>query len=476
MRTNSSHSECWKIAACVALVLLLLQTIGALVFWQERMLFYDAPFVAFRLINLGELQIAEHRYGSFITQMVPLAGSWLQLPLKLILIGYNLSFPVFYLLVGLLLIRWRAYPFVILLALYLSLFVSNAYFWTNNEVHQGTAWLMLWMGFLWRAQEQEYNPWIVLCGSLPLMFLAVFTHPLLIFSTVFLWVFLLVDKRFRKFPTWLLLSLSTVLFLLVFIKQQMSRGGWYDASKIEQITKANAGEMLQAFGNEMSLTFLKQMAVNYWLFPLLLLFGLFTLLQQRRRWQLLWTLGSLTAFYLMLCLSFPDWVTFHAESEWMTFSLIGVTPFVFYGLPCYTAMRAAGLLALIFVVRLLYMAADAPKFVKRQELRHQMVAQMRAKGLTKVALLDARQELSFDGLPPWALPVESMYASVFQGDTVQRTVIVIDSGKAAQVENLPVAQLAAPWELYWPEKWNSYYFHPDTVHRYQVMTLEELMR
>src|SRR4051794_9292145 len=42
--------------------------IGAAYFSLERILFSDASYILFRLINLNSLQIQEQRYGSFITQ------------------------------------------------------------------------------------------------------------------------------------------------------------------------------------------------------------------------------------------------------------------------------------------------------------------------------------------------------------------------------------------------------------------------
>src|SRR3954464_15537845 len=42
--------------------------LGAAYFSLERILFSDASYILFRLINLNSLQIQEQRYGSFITQ------------------------------------------------------------------------------------------------------------------------------------------------------------------------------------------------------------------------------------------------------------------------------------------------------------------------------------------------------------------------------------------------------------------------
>ena len=59
---------------------------GAAFFYMERMLFLDASFILFRIINLGEFQIQEHRYGSFITQAFPLIAAKLHLPIQVVVL------------------------------------------------------------------------------------------------------------------------------------------------------------------------------------------------------------------------------------------------------------------------------------------------------------------------------------------------------------------------------------------------------
>src|SRR5690242_15572307 len=82
----------------------LLLLVGAAYFSLERILFSDASFILFRLINLHGLQIQEHRYGSAITQGIPLLASRLHMPLKAIVFLYSVSFNLFYLVVAALLL------------------------------------------------------------------------------------------------------------------------------------------------------------------------------------------------------------------------------------------------------------------------------------------------------------------------------------------------------------------------------------
>src|SRR6185436_11625598 len=101
----------------------------------------------FRIINLGELQPQEYRFGSFITQIFPLLGSKLHLPLSWIVVLYSASFNLFYLAVAaILVLKIKEYALAILMSFYYVLFVSDSYFWISNEVHQGIAWMFLFFG------------------------------------------------------------------------------------------------------------------------------------------------------------------------------------------------------------------------------------------------------------------------------------------------------------------------------------------
>lgn len=459
---------------CFGAMLLLL--LGGLVFWRERMLFYDAAFISFRIINMGSLQIMEHRYGSFITQLVPLAGAWMGWTLKAILIAYSVSFPVFYLLVFYLLCRWRAFPLAILLTLYFTLLVSGTFFWTNNEVHQGTAWLFLWLGWMWRGNTVPAAGWSLAGCSLLLIPLSVFTHPLIIFSAVFLWVFLLLDKRMTRLPRWLIWFNSLWLLATVLVKQQMSRAGWYDSDKISQITGAGFKDIIAALGNDMSLNFLRQLATNYWVFVLVSLWGMVVLFRAGKLLTGLWLMGSMTVLYVLICLSFPEWLLFHAESEWMTFSLMGATPFVFYVLPKLKSRKAGWLVGMLLVVRFIYIGMAAPAYVARQQLISRIVAQMAERKLHKLVLTDGEDFLFWGHLEPWGLPVETLYASALNEDRIQRSAILLNHENVEPVLFYKHNELAGPWKAYPVAELNARYFRMDTTRGYEVLTYAELMR
>ena len=101
---NIAADRTSKKQAITALGALVLLLIGAVIYFRERMLFADASAILFKIINSGQIEIVEHRYGSFITQLFPYLAVKLHLSLEIIVLLYSISFNLFYLGVAVLLV------------------------------------------------------------------------------------------------------------------------------------------------------------------------------------------------------------------------------------------------------------------------------------------------------------------------------------------------------------------------------------
>ena len=186
MIPENDKTYCWpyRLSLLVLLVLLILSFFT----YRERMLFTDPAWVAFNIINTKSLLITEYRIGTFITQIFPLIGVYLGLSLKAILILYSISHYLFFLAIAILVgTVWKQKWLAILLALYLTVFVSDLYYWPNNEVHQGLGWMFLFLGlYLHRRNLGRFHAWHHLL-LLAFAFLALSSHMLVMLPFGFLW-------------------------------------------------------------------------------------------------------------------------------------------------------------------------------------------------------------------------------------------------------------------------------------------------
>lgn len=132
--------------------------IGSVVFYKERMLFVDPAFITFEIINNKTFIFSENRYGAFITQIFPLISVHLNASLNVVLVLYSVSFYLFYLLVAFLSGSvFKQKLLAILFIFYLCFFVSDVYFWPNNEIHQAVGWMILFLSLFNYCQEKYWK-------------------------------------------------------------------------------------------------------------------------------------------------------------------------------------------------------------------------------------------------------------------------------------------------------------------------------
>lgn len=410
-----------RILLCLLFVVLLL---GAVVFDRERMLFCDAPHMILEILNKGGLQIQEHRYGSFITQAFPLLAAKAGLPLWGVVLLYSISFNLFYLAVAaLLLFGFRNVPLAVLMALYYTLFVSDTYFWTNNEVHTSVAWTFLLMGVAWgykgglgRFYYLHVPVFIVLS------FLSLFTHPLALLFVPFLWLFLLLSEH-RPYNRKQSLLLSGLLLAMAIAKYYTMQHGWYDTPKVDRVAKASLKEVLSVFSSPMAKIMSYKFLFSYFFVPLLFVWGLYQGIKTKRHKHVALTLVFAFAYFAAVCLTYHDFIPFYTESEWMPFTLIATALFVYYGLPRLSKKTAIVVLAMIFTIRLGYIAQSSQKFRDRNEWVHAVLDRMEKQDIYKGYLYSDPTTDSLL-LMSWGVPAESLLASALRGERPNRTFVI----------------------------------------------------
>ncbi len=398
------------------LTLFILLLAGSLIYYQERMLFCDASHMTLRILNTGQLLIGEYRYGSFITHLVPFFGNKLHWSLPTIVLWYSLSFNLFYLAVCLLLLFVFRNPALgLLMAFYYTLFAGDTYFWTNNEIHQAIAWMFLLFGLVLHFRQRRYAfGWHVLL-FLPLAFLSLFTHPLMLIVVPFLWTFFITDACSNPYRSKEAVVLSMALMLIIVAKYRVIQYSGYDAPRARHATHFSLADIGTGIRSEMSLTFFRRLLTHYYFVPFLFFAGLYTAVKHRRYRKLAMVLAFSLAYYQAMALTFKDFVPFYMESEWMPFTLIGAALFVFETAP---RMQPRNLLLLtIFILgtRLVYMGAAAEKFTARKEWLFGVLQKMKQQDLHK-GYLYRDEALKALLIADWALPAESLLASALKGD------------------------------------------------------------
>ena len=461
----------WNLNRLLTAVFLVLLA-GAFYFSYERILFSDAAFILTRIINSGSLQIQEHRYGSFVTQSFPLISSKLHLPLPVVVVLYSISFNLFYLAVVLLLLfRFREQGLAVLMAFYFLLFVSDTYFWTNNEVHQGIAWMFLFFAITTKMKKDRARIIFFLPAFLVLAFLSVFTHPLVAFPLCFLWILFLLQKRWA-FRLWEIIFYSLLLAALCFWKFRFSTSesqSHYDVEKLQNATQLHFELIRSAFTSPMAKEIISRSFTSYWLVPLLVTAGLWSAARQKKWLPILLTLGTGVVYFLALCITFTDFMPFYMESELMPLSIIATALFVYYTLPLLEEKHALYILAFIFLTRFVYIAVAAPAWVDRKEWLMATLDKMKTENVYKGYVVD--EEKYRDRLfLTWGLPYESLLASAMNGEKPQRSFIMTGSEIPGWKMPKSPGEIMGSFENHRAVDFNPYYFSIDTLTNYRQIT------
>ena len=458
----------------------------AILCYKERILFADASYISFHIVNERNLCVQEQRYGSFITQLFPYLCQKMHLPLRAILLAYSLSFNAFFLSVNAILVYvFRQYRLAILMALYYFLFISESFAWPGNEIHQAVAWMFLFFGAIVFLGSKKVNIMIVLFTFLLLAFLTISTHFVVVIPLVFLWVYLIIEKQNWPFGrnTTIMFSAALIAIAVAYIaiKHVNSSGAEsYDSVHLRGLTHFSIHDVLVSFTTPVVKKFLYRCLMNYWLGTIICVASIAILIKQQKKRLAGWTVISILGYIIVMGLTYGDLDSstglFHIESEWACMGIIVAMGFVFSYLPGIKHRAVACLLIGIFAVRLVYIVVFLGPFTKRITMTEQILTCMRAKGITKLAIYNDDRLMSEYKLY-WGLPYESVFLSSMAGEKPQRTFTFVNPGDSRTLELLKNPKGFYDAYFDFPcSNLNKEYFVIDSTKPYQVMTYAELLK
>jgi hypothetical protein len=464
-----------KMGSKMSIATLFCLLLGSILYYQERIIFSDAAWVVYNIINKKELFIIEHRYGAFISQIFPLIGGYLGLSLSTILLLYSISFTIFYLSTALYLHWIKQYSLSILLGFYYTICCTSAYYWTNNEVHQATAWLMIFLGSTLHHEAIKSNRLFSYALFTLLAFLAIFSHPLILFSASFLWGFLYLEKKEGWVAQKSFWFYTLILVIILSIKLYMSQKGWYDGEKISNIKSANWVKISSAMRSYTAKEFLHHLVYSYWQMTLIILASYFVLIATKRVALALWMTLYLLLFFISICLTYPDkTIHFYIESEWMSISIIACFAFVRIVLPLLHHKLSVALLLAIFSFRLYAIAMAASPFEKHLHELNTVVSKHQNNQETKIVYTNRNAHLDDRLMMSWALPIETLLLSNLTNKKPSVTAILMseEEYQNRKIKDIDKDIMIEPFEILKLEKINKNYFRIDTCTRYKIDQLE----
>lgn len=134
------NEQTFKIGSITYIILAIL----AVILYIERTAFLDISFHLFYILKDGNFAIQNNRFGAFMTQLFPLIGSKIGLPLDVIMKLYSVGFVLYYFSIFLIITKFlKVQKFGIVLLLFSTLMVADTFYWIQSELPQGIAFMIL---------------------------------------------------------------------------------------------------------------------------------------------------------------------------------------------------------------------------------------------------------------------------------------------------------------------------------------------
>lgn len=307
---------------------------GAILFYKERTIFVDLSYHLFEICRSGDFVPNNFRFVSVATQLFPYMGVQWDLPLQQVLLLYSIGFAILYTGVYLVAGALQSYRIALCFLLIHSLFISHTFYWTQSELPQGLAFMMLSFALI------EYNPqnqWKLMLkrATLPFfLFTAAFAHPLLLFPFCFISIFLFIgpveqEKRRELLSCsimYLLFYASRIIFFKAAYEHQAFEGLNYFTTRLPDFFKLHS-----------TLSFFKKCTGIYVLLPIgFIVVNAFYVIDRKLFKALLFSAFSL-GYLVLINVSYPEPHTqaFYIENLYIPLGVFLAFPLVYDVLPSF---------------------------------------------------------------------------------------------------------------------------------------------
>jgi hypothetical protein len=403
-------------------------------YYLERVAYLDLAYHVFTYLRTGELFIQNQRFGSALTQAVPLLALKAGLPLDAVLWFYSVTFPLLAIGVFALSTYWlrndRAALAVPLLG---TLLVSYLFFWAQSELQQALLWLLLYWAILGATPHVGLNKRSALLAALvPVL---TYFHPLLLIAFGFVWGYDWLLRPQRRIQ-WLNYGLLLGAVLLYRWRVKHVASGSYDAQRM------NVDALRQQLPDLFSLPgvnhFLQLLGGELILVPigLLLLTGFYCWKARRRPEVLLrlaWVMAFCIGYSILVCLAYPNGGEHtYLSNLYQLLALFLILPFTTEVVPEAGLGTQVGAWAMgaFFGVRLTAIVVASAPFVAYLQRVERLITYVRQFPESRFLAAEANWDAQHLTAPSWASSYETLLLSARHGADSARVIAYVENPDA----------------------------------------------
>jgi hypothetical protein len=395
-------------------------------FYKERMLNYDPAFFSFRILFDKDYDVELGRWGSVVSQALPLwflkAGCSLETFLRVYSVSFILVYYLVFLIITLGLKNTRA---AIVLMITLCLAFRHAFYYSTAELYQGLAIsvLVLALVFPGNPYATTLKKNIAFFFSLVLIYVLSYYHQILIFPLVFIFLYHIISEK--KYKDKYLLGALAFSIIWFFIRIKFLTATTYEKDKIPKLSVFF--EQLGSFTELPSYKFMIDFTGNF-LLPLLALNAVVVVaLVVTRKWLLL-------AFCILFNAGFVylNIVTYAGGESALMYENYLTALGLFCAVPLSSLLMKIKnvriLWAAVFIVLLVNVQAIyTSRFLFSDRVAYlERITSFGRQFHNKKYIIDYRNFAWKYGWVPWALPFETLLFSSMQSPDSAVTVCMAD--------------------------------------------------
>jgi len=427
-------------------------------FFLERTVFIDIAYHTFYLIK-NQAFVPNYRFGAALSQILPLLTIKLGLPLNYVLVAYSISFVLLYLLIFLIItVLLKNIQLGWVLIGYLTLLMSDTFYWVQSEYQQGCALCLLFFGILLYQQKSNSMTWGIF--NVILLVTVVFMHPLIIFVIGFLFVYFYLNRNISLSIAALYAILSVIIWIVKSIFFKIP----YDEGKM-----AGMNNILSLFPDYFKLTsiqsFFSTCLNDYLLFAILSVVVLVYFLYSKQFSKSLCFVFFLIGYWFLIVITNPDSANdYYIQNMYLPMGIMIFTPLLFEIVPL-VSNKAVAVSVIGYLFIRFYFIVDAHFwFTERITWNKKLIEQVRSQEKGNRFMI-AKENVPMEILGNnWASSYETLLLSSVNNPDSAITIIIHDNPSQFQWLKRNDA-FVTEWDIWYgkdiPQKYfninNSYY-------------------
>jgi hypothetical protein len=406
----------------VFLLLLLL----SIIFYKERILFFDDVLYLFRIVHFEKMCLAIGRYGAFITQIPVLMALQAGLPLKLLMLIYSVTFILLYYSVYIICIHgFRNKAAGLGIVFILVLCMKQTFYHTMHESHQALVYSVLFYASINHNFRKKYLFVKYATGAL-LIILCFITYPTVLILLLFLVGYYIIEhSAWNEKGNYFMMAF---LILLALFKITHTGQSSYEGQFLSGLISTKSG--IRDIGNFYSTGFfIKRIGSIYFWMTILFCISVVLQISKRKYFSAAYTVISAFGYLGLVLLTFRNGDSdVMMERGFLPLTVFVSIPFL---IELFSIKSRSILITGVLLVIIIQFAGlrridlEGYKFRTRVDFIEQLLNDTRSKEGRKFMLKNS-YEVKSNTIMSWPFPFTTIVLSSMQGNTDSRTIFLYD--------------------------------------------------